>query len=42
MLGALGGVLIVGFAIIRDRLFVAIMTVAYFVAAIMQVVIAHA
>jgi hypothetical protein len=42
MLGALGAVLIVAFVLIRDRLFVAGMSIAYFAAAIMQVVIAHA
>jgi hypothetical protein len=42
MLGALGSVLIVAFVLVREKLFVVGLTLAYFAAAIMQVVIAHA
>ena len=38
MLGALGGVLVVAFVLIREKLFVGGMTIAYFVAAIWQMV----
>jgi hypothetical protein len=38
MLGALGGVLVVAFVLIRERLFIGTMTVAYFIAAIWQMV----
>jgi hypothetical protein len=38
MLGALGGLLIVSFVLIRDKLFVGGLTIAYFIAAIWQMV----